>query len=118
MTHLQERSFERKHAAEPLGRRTLPAGPDGHSLAARTWRPLVEPGMFVAGVAGDIIGEVAAVQDGSFLVDRAGGLGLEPGKLLALPYERIHVLRTGKLTLDVPSSQIEEYGAAESARAL
>ena len=113
MTHLQQR-----HTEEPLGRRALPAGPDGHSLAARTWRPLVEVGMLVAGVAGDIMGEVAAVQDGSFLVDRAGGLGLEPGDLLALPYERIHVLRTGKLMLDVPSSQVEEHSAAEPAQTL
>jgi hypothetical protein len=101
-----------KHHHEPLGPHTLPTGSDGHSLAARTWRPLVEQGMLVAGVAGDVIGEVVEVADGSFVVDRPGGLGLEPGDMLALPYERIHVMHADRLTLDVSSSRVQEHAVA------
>ncbi len=82
----------------------------GFSHAALTWRPLVQPGMYVAGVAGDEIGQVKEVRAGDFLVDRTGSLGLSPSSLIYLPFERIHVMMGDRLTLDIPSSQVDEYG--------
>ena len=83
----------------------------GHSAAARTWRPLVEPGMYVAGVAGDLIGQVKEVRAGDFLVDRSGSLGLGRDTPLYLPFDRIHVMMGDRITLDVASSQVEEHGS-------
>jgi hypothetical protein len=93
---------------------TLPAEQDGYSAAARTWRPLIEPGMHVAGVAGDLIGQVKEVRASDFLVDRSGAFGMTRDSLLYLPYERIHVMLADKMTLDVPSSQLEEYASPPS----
>lgn len=89
----------------------LDAEQDGYSAAARTWRPLVEPGMEVAGVAGDIVGQVKEVRASDFLVDRSGALGLAPDTLLYVPYERIHVMLSDKMTLDVPSSELDEFAS-------
>ena len=82
----------------------------GFSEAARTWRPLVEPGMYVVGVAGDEIGQVKEVRAGDFLIDRSGSLGLSPASLIYLPFERIHVMMGDRITLDIPSSQIDDHG--------
>jgi hypothetical protein len=92
----------------------LHAEQDGYSAAARTWRPLVEPGMDVAGVAGDIIGQVKETRASDFLVDRSGSLGLAPDTLLYVPYERIHVMLADKMTLDVPSSDMDEFASPPS----
>jgi len=93
---------------------TLPAEEVGYSAAARTWRPLVEPGMEVAGVAGDIIGQVKEVRASDFLVDRSSSLGLSPDGLLYLPYELIHVMLADKIRLDVPSSELEQFTSPAS----
>jgi hypothetical protein len=84
---------------------------DHDSPVGRTWRPLVEPGMYVAGVAGDIFGQVKEVREGDFLVDRSGALGLDRVSPLYLPYERIHAMLADKIMLDVPSSQVEEHAS-------
>ena len=89
----------------------LDAEQDGYSAAARTWRPLVEPGMDVAGVAGDIVGQVKETRASDFLVDRSGSLGLASDTLLYVPYERIHVMLADKMTLDVPSSELDKFAS-------
>ena len=86
----------------------------GFSSAALTWRPLVEPGLVVAGVAGDEIGQVKEVRAADFLVDRSGAFGLVPDSLVYLPFERIHVMLGDRITLDIPSSQIDEHATPAS----
>ena len=81
------------------------------SPAALTWAPLVEPGMYVAGVAGDEIGQVKEVRAADFLVDRSGSLGSGPSSPVYLGFERIHVMRGDRITLDIPSSQVESYAS-------
>jgi hypothetical protein len=81
----------------------------GYSSAAQTWRPLVEPGMVVVGVAGEEIGQVKEVRAADFLVDRSGSFGLAPASLVYLPFERIHVMLGDRITLDVPGSQVDEH---------
>jgi hypothetical protein len=98
------------HTSQP----TVSAEERGSSPAARTWQPLVEPGMYVAGVAGDEIGQVKEVRAADFLVDRVGSLGLTPEASLYLPFERIHAMLGDKITLDIPSSAVEEYASAAS----
>lgn len=87
------------------------------SMAAQAWRPLVRPRMAVAGVAGDVIGEVGDVRPADFVVDRAGSLGSAPTTPLVVRYEHIHVILADKITLDLPSSQIDELGALPLAQA-
>jgi hypothetical protein len=82
----------------------------GASPAARTWHSLVEPGMVVVGVAGDEIGQVKEVRAADFLVDRSGSLGLGSDGLIYLPFERIHAMLADRITLDITSSQVDEYG--------
>lgn len=89
---------------------TRSAAECGFSHAAQTWRPLVQPGMNVAGVAGDEIGQVKEVRAGDFLVDRTGSLGLSSSTLIYLPFERIHVMMGDRITLDIPSSQVDQHG--------
>src|SRR4051812_45623361 len=91
---------------------TRPAAECGFSSAAQTWRPLVQPGMYVVGVAGDEIGQVKEVRAADFLIDRASALGLEPDIPIYLPFERIHATMGDRITLDVPSSQVDELGSA------
>ena len=93
------------------------AGQDDYSAAARTWIPLIEPGMLVAGVAGDVVGEVTEIRESDFLVDRSGSLGLAPDGHLSVPYERIHVMLADKMTLDLPSSQLDQYAVPPSTSA-
>lgn len=102
------------HEHLAAARPTVAVEQDEYSAAARTWMPLIEPGMRVAGVAGDVIGEVAEIRPGDFLVDRSGSLGLAADGLLTVPYERIHVLFADKMTLDLPSSQLDQYAAPPS----
>jgi hypothetical protein len=90
---------------------TRTAAESGYSDAAQTWRPLVQPGMYVAGVAGDEIGQVKEVRAADFLVDRSGLLGLGPTSLVYLPFERIHVMLSDRITLDIPSSQVDEHAS-------
>jgi hypothetical protein len=96
------------HAERPV----LTAEDCGGSPAARTWRPLVQPGMYVRGVAGDEIGQVKEVRAGDFLVDRSGSLGLASDTPVYLPFERIHAIMADRITLDLPSSQVDEHGTA------
>jgi hypothetical protein len=65
--------------------------------------------MAVVGVAGDELGRVAEVRPDDLVIDRSGSLGLTPSSPLALPYDRIHAIIAGHITLDIPSSQVEEY---------
>jgi hypothetical protein len=100
---------------------TLPSRPAEDlcgTPAARTWAPLVEPGMYVRGVAGDEIGQVKDVRTGDFLVDRSGSLGFGPNGPVYLPFERIHAMLGDRITLDIPSSQIEQYASEPSAFSL
>jgi hypothetical protein len=103
-------SHENLASARPI----LAAEQDDYSAAARTWIPLIEPGMLVAGVAGDVIGEITEVRASDFLVDRSGSLGLSADGLLSVPYERIHVMLADKMTLDLPSSQLDQYATSPS----
>jgi hypothetical protein len=89
---------------------TRRAAERGFSEAALTWRPLVQPGMYVAGVAGDEIGQVKEVRFGDFLIDRSGSFGTAPDSLIYLPFERIHAMLSDRITLDIPSSRVEEFG--------
>ncbi|MGE3267292.1 MAG: hypothetical protein AB7P40_01000 [Chloroflexota bacterium] len=100
------------------GQPTVAADDNGYSAAAQTWRPLVQAGMYVAGLAGDTFGQVKETRPHDFLVESSGTLGAEPGPLLYLPYERIHVMLADKITLDVPSSQVEEYATPPSSYTL
>jgi hypothetical protein len=93
-----------------LDRPTRSAAESGFSEAAITWRPLVQPGMYVAGVAGDEVGQVKEVRASDFLVDRSGAFGLAPASLVYLPFERIHAMMGDRITLDIPSSQIDACG--------
>lgn len=87
----------------------------GFSEAALTWRPLVEPGMYVAGVAGDEVGQVKEVRSGDFLIDRSGSsFGLTPSSPIYLPFERIQLMLSDRITLDIPSSQVDEHGTVRS----
>ena len=86
----------------------------GASPAAATWRPLVQPGMYVRGVAGDEIGQVKEVRAGDFLVDRSGSLGTASDVPVYLPYERIHAMLADRITLDIASSQVDEHASVPS----
>jgi hypothetical protein len=108
-----ERSTDRR--AQRAERPVLTAADHGASPAAQTWGPLVEPGMVVVGAAGDAIGQVKEVRAGDFLVDRSGSLGLGADGLIFLPFERIHAMLADRITLDVTSSQVDEYGTVPSA---
>lgn len=79
--------------------------------AAQAWQPLIQPGMVVAGVAGDAIGQVQDVREFDFLVDRSGTLDGQPAPALYVRFEHVHVLLGDKITLDIPSSQLDEYAA-------
>ena len=94
------------HADRP----TLTAEDSGTSPAAVTWRGLVQPGMYVRGIAGDEIGQVKEVRSGDFLVDRSPSLGLAPDLPFYLPFERIHAIMGDQITLDIPGSEAEEHG--------
>jgi hypothetical protein len=87
----------------------------GASPAAMTWRPLVQPGMYVRGVAGDEIGQVKEVRAGDFLVDRSGALGLASDVPVYLPFERIHAMMADRITLDVPGTQVDEHATVPAA---
>lgn len=93
-----------------LGFTTHKAAESGFSETAITWRPLVEPGMYVVGVAGDEIGQVKEVRAGDFLIDRSGGFGMAPDSLVYLPFERIHAMMADRITLDIPGSQVDDCG--------
>jgi hypothetical protein len=101
--------------AQRAERPTLSAEECGASTAARTWRQLVEPGMYVVGVTGDAIGQVKGVRAGDFLVDRSGSLGMAADAPIFLPFERIHAMLSDRITLDIPSSEVDEYGSVPSA---
>ena len=92
-------------------RPVLKAEDCGASPAALTWRPLVHPGMYVRGVAGDDIGQVKEVRAGDFLVDRSGALGLALDTPIYLPFERIHAMMADRITLDIPSGEIDEHAS-------
>jgi hypothetical protein len=92
-------------------RPVLKAEDYGASPAAATWRPLVQPGMYVCGMAGDEIGQIKEVRDGDFLVDRSGSLGLASDTPIYLPFDRIHAIMGDRITLDIPSSQVEEHAS-------
>jgi hypothetical protein len=89
-------------------RPVLKAEDCGASPAAQTWRPLVQPGMYVHDVAGDEIGQVKEVRASDFLVDRSGSLGLASDVPIYLPFEHIQAMMGDRITLDIPSSQVEE----------
>jgi len=74
-----------------------------------TWRPLVQPGMYVLGVAGEEIGQVKEVRPADFLIDRSGSLGMASDTPICLSYERIHAMMGDRITLDVTGSQIDEH---------
>ena len=97
---------------------TRTAEQDGYSAAARTWMPLIEPGMHVAGVAGDVIGQVKETRAADFLVDRSGVLGLASDDLLYVPYEHVHVMLADKITLDLPSTHLDQFSESPSTYAL
>ena len=86
----------------------------GASPAAETWRSLVQPGMYVRGVAGDEVGQVKEVRAADFLVDRSGSLGMASDVPVYLPFERIHAIMADRITLDIPSGQVEEHGSVPS----
>src|SRR5215212_3805298 len=105
--------YRDRHGDADLLTAALPSRPAEDlcgSPAARTWAPLVEPGMYVAGVAGIEIGQVKEVRAGDFLVDRSGSLGMAPSTPIYLPFERIHAILADRITLDIPASQVEEHG--------
>ena len=81
----------------------------GGSPGAMTWRPLVQPGMYVRGVAGDEIGQVKEVRECDFLMDRSGSLGLTSDTPIYLSFDRIHAMMGDRITLDIPSSQVDDY---------
>jgi hypothetical protein len=91
---------------------------DEASNAARTWQPLVEPGMYVVGVAGEEIGQVKEVRANDFLVDRAGSFGMGSGAPVYLPFERIHAMLGDRITLDIPGSGVDEHASAPSSFSL
>ena len=39
---------------------------------------------------------------------------MAPGAPLALPFERIHALLNRHITLDIPSSRVDQYGTEPS----
>jgi hypothetical protein len=92
-------------------RPVLKAEDCGASPAALTWRHLVRPGMYVRGMAGDEIGQVKEVRASDFLVDRSGSLGLASDAPVYLSFDRIHAMMADRITLDVPSSQIDEHAS-------
>ena len=61
---------------------------------------------------------VKDVRTGDFLVDRSGSLGFGPNGPVYLPFERIHAMLGDRITLDIPSSQIEQYASDPSAFSL
>jgi hypothetical protein len=71
--------------------------------------------MYVVGVAGDEIGQVKEVRAGDFLVDRSGSFGMVQTSPVYLPFERIRVMLSDRITLDIPSSQVEEHATSPTA---
>lgn len=90
-------------------RPVLSAEACGDSPSAHTWRPLVQPGMYVRGVTGDEIGQVKEVRAADFLVDRSGALGMSVDTPIYLSFERIHAMMADRITLDVPSSEVDKH---------
>jgi len=95
-------------------RPVLKAEDCGASPAAETWCPLVQPGMYVLGMAGDEIGQVKEVRAGDFLVDRSNALGTASDAPIYLPFERIHAMMADRITLDIPTSQVDEQASVPS----
>ncbi len=83
----------------------------GASESAQTWRPLVQPGMYVRDAADDEIGQVKEVRAGDFLVDRSGSLGLASDVPVYLPFERIHAMMADRITLDIASSEVDDHAS-------
>lgn len=106
MTQEHERDPRQQHAERPV----LSAEACGASPAAQAWQPLIEPGMYVLGENGDIIGQVKEVRAADFLIDRSGGLGLASDTPIYLPFERVHAMAGDRITLDISSSQVDEEG--------
>jgi hypothetical protein len=102
----QRRNVRARHAEGPV----LPAEDVGASEAARTWRPLVQPGMYVLGTDGDALGQVKEVRAADFLLDRAGATGPASATPIYLPFERIDTIMADRITLDLPGSQLDERG--------
>jgi hypothetical protein len=67
--------------------------------------------MYVRDVAGTDLGQVKEVRAGDFLVDRSGGLGMASDAPIYLPFERIHAMMGDRITLDVPSSRVDELAS-------
>ncbi len=80
----------------------------GASEAAETWRPRLDIGMYVSGSAGEEIGQIKAINSGSFLVDRLDGGPVD------LPYQRIHAIMDDRVRLDVPAAELDEAQVAHS----
>ena len=96
--------------------RPVPRAEDrGASEAAQTWRPLIQPGMYVRDVAGDEIGQVKEVRVGDFLVDRSGSLGTAADVPVYLPFERIQSVMADRITLDLASGEIDEHASVPTA---
>lgn len=92
-------------------RPVLRAEDGGASPAAMTWRPLVQPGMYVRDSAGLDVGQVKEVRMGDFLVDRSGTLAMASDTPVYLPFDLIHAMMGDRITLDVPSSQVDQYAS-------
>ena len=80
----------------------------GASEAAEAWHHRLDIGMYVRGSAGEEIGQVKALDSGSFLVDRLDG---DP---VALPYERIHAIISDRVRLDVSAAELDDARVARS----
>ena len=74
----------------------------GASEAAETWRPRLDIGMYVQGMAGEDVGQVKEINSGSFLVDCFDGGPID------LPYERIHAILSDRIRLDVPAAELDD----------
>ena len=72
---------------------------------------------FVAGTkvhTADGLKNIEEVRAGDFLVDRSGALGLASDAPVYLPFERVHAMMGDRITLDIPSSQIDQQGTVPS----
>ena len=96
-------------------RPVLKAEDCGASEAAQTWRPLVQPGMYVRDAENDEIGQVKEVRAGDFLVDRSGSLGTASDVPVYLPFERIQAMMADRITLDIAAAEIDEHASVPSA---
>ena len=107
--------MQHEHDLDPRAvnaeRAVLRAEECGASPSAETWRPLVQPGMYVRGVAGEEVGQVKEVRAADFLIDRSGSLGMASDVPVYLPFERIHAMMADRITLDIPASQVDEHGS-------